>query len=466
MQRGFIAVVFLFFPVVIGSLSGCVHVERAVIEADYAFENVHVIPMSRNVVLENKIVAIKDGVIVAILDRAQAQQIKAAQRINGNSRYLMPGLADMHVHTRWNPEAMFNLYLAHGVTTVANMWSGDGDGAIDHLRLRDQIASGVMVGPRYLISGDHFQGDFPKTVADVERMLNDYQQKKIDFVKVHGDLPEAIYQAVITGANNRNIKVIGHAQHSQPLAKSLEMDGLEHMEELLYVSRDQPIGSGVATDFLSAYRANVARLRNAEYRKLVVTDIADSGIYLDPTLIVYKMVGIWTSDEDLASLRDDPNMVYLPKAVRDHWLSEEKNPYQEEGFPIDKAEVESNLQVMFALTKELYDAGVTLILGTDTFGTMIPGKSAHQELSLLVEAGLTPFEALTCGTVNIADYLNETTVSGKIAEGYRADFILLDKNPLLDINNVGTVSGVFTHNRWHNADDLAELRHVAREKIQ
>lgn len=459
MQRGFFTLVFLL-------LAGCVHVEKSAIEADYVFENVNVIPMGRNIVLENQAVAVKDGVIVAILDQANAQQINAGQRVDGKSRFLMPGLADMHVHTRWNPEAMFNLYLAHGVTTVANMWSGDGDGAIDHLKLRDQVASGAIVGPRYLISGEHFQGDFPKTVADVERMLNDYQQKKIDFVKVHGDLPEGIFQAVIAGANNRNIKVIGHAQHSQPLAKSLEMDGLEHMEELLYVSRDQPIGAGVATDFLSAYRANVARLRDPKYRKLVVGDIADSGIYLDPTLIVYKMVGTWSSDEDLASLRDDPDMLYLPKKVRDEWLNEETNPYQEEGFPIDKAEVESNLQVMFALTKELYDAGVTLLLGTDTFGTMIPGKSAQQELSLLVEAGLTPFEALTCGTVNIADYLNETPVSGKIAEGYRADFILLDQNPLLDIENVSTVSGVFTHKRWHNASDLAELRRSAREKIQ
>lgn len=456
MQRVFFTVVFLL-------LCGCVHLDKPAIEADYAFDNVHVIPMGRNIVLENKAIAVKDGVIVAILDQAHAQQIKALQRINGNSRYLMPGLADMHVHTRWNPEAMFNLYLAHGVTTVANMWLRDGDGAVDHLKLRDQVASGAIVGPRYLISGDHFQKDFPKSVADVERILNDYQQKNIDFVKVHGDLPEDIFQAVIAGSNNRNIKVIGHAQHSQPLAKSLEMDSLEHMEELLYVSRDQPIGVGVATDFLSAYRANVARLRDPGYRKLVVDDIADSGIYLDPTLIVYKMVGIWSSDEELASLRNDPDMLYLPKAVRDQWLNEETNPYQEEGFPIDKTEVESNLQVMFALTKELNDAGVTLILGTDTFGTMIPGKSAHLELGLLVEAGLTPFEALTCGTVNIADYLNETTVSGKIAEGYRADFILLDKNPLLDIKNVATVSGVFTHNRWHNA---ADLRHIAREKIR
>jgi len=410
----------LLFPL----LFGCTPLKLTDISADYVFENVHIVPMDQNVVLKNKALAVKNGKIIAIVGQSQSGRIKTARRIDGKSRYLMPGLSDMHVHTRWNPQAMFNLFIAHGITSVANMWIGDGDEQIDHLKLREQVATGEIVGPRYLVSSDHFQGDFPSTLSEVNRLLDDSQEKQIDFIKVHGDLPEDIFDALVAGAKKRNLKVIGHAQHAMPLAKTLELDGLEHMEELLYVSRDKPLGAGVATDILSAYRANVKRLRDDEYRKLVVADIARSGIYMDPTLIVYSMVGVWSSDEQLALLKNDPNMIYLPKSVRDHWLSTATNPYQEDSFPINKEEVDSNMEVLFMLTKELYDSGVPLLLGTDTFGTLVLGESAHQELALLVESGLSPFEALTCGTTNVAKYLNESHISGKIANGFRADFIL------------------------------------------
>jgi len=456
----------IFYLFLLPLLLGCASLGKSKISADYVFENVHIIPMSSDIVLKDKALAIKDGTIIAILDQSESKRIKASHRVDGNSRYLMPGLSDMHVHTRWDPHAMFNLYIAHGITTVANMWSGDGDGNIDHLKLREQVAMGSMTGPRYLVSGAHFEGDFPKSLDEVAHLLDSYHEEKIDFIKIHGDLPEPIYKGIIAGAKKRNIKVIGHAQHARPLAKTLELDGLEHMEELLYVSRDQPLGTGVATDFLSAYRENVERLRNAEYRRLVVKDIADSGIYLDPTLIVYKMVGVWSSDEQLASLQNDPDIIYLPGALKEYWLSELTNPYQVEGFPINRDEVESNMEVMFMLTKELYDAGVPLLLGTDTFGTLIPGKSAHQELGLLVESGLSPFEALTCGTTHMARYLDEEHFAGKIEKGFRADFILLDRNPLVDIKNVSSVSGVFTHNRWHDQPALAELKRVARERLR
>lgn len=436
---------------------GCASTNNT-ISADYIFENVNIISMDNESVLKDKALAVKDGKIIAIVDQSKSKNIKAGLSVNGESRYLMPGLADMHVHVRWNPQAMFNLFLANGVTTVANMWLGDGKGAsIDHLDLREQIASGKMLGPRYLVSGDHLQENFPGTLDEVDRVLNEHQERGIDFVKVHGDLPIKIYDALIAGAKKRQLKIIGHAQHNMPLQKTLELDVLEHMEELLYVSLDKKHSAALTQDFLSAYRDNVKRLRDPEYRKLVVDEIVKSDIVIDPTLIVYKMVGVWSSDTLLTEMRSDPSLKYLPKKVKDKWLSLTRNPYQEEGFPINRDEVESNLEVMYLLTKELHDAGVPLLLGTDTFGTLIPGISVHQELALLVESGLSPYEALKAGTVNVAQYLNETDSSGKIKEGYEANFILLERNPLVDIQNSKSVNSIFHHKHWYNQEELAEL---------
>ena len=438
-------------------LNSCATNKNPRIEADYIVENINVIAMDKPVAMNNMAVAIKKNKIVAIITQSKTHTIKAANRIDGEGRYLMPGLADMHVHVRWNPQVMLNLFLAHGVTTVANMRLLDGDGKIDHLALRDQIAKGEITGPRYLVSGVFLDNDFPSTITEVESVLDDHQKNHIDFVKIHGDLDADIYNAVIAGAKQRGLKVIGHAQHNMPLQKSLSLDSLEHMEELLYVSRDRPFASDNQNEYLSAYRANAKRLLDTRYREKVVSDIAASDIYIDPTLIVYKMVGEWASDEHLSAMLDNPELRYLPADLREYWLNPATNPYQEEGFPITKAEVDKNLKTLFQLTKELHDADVPLMTGTDTFGTLVPGLSLHQELRLFVDAGLTPFEALKCSTVNVAAYLGETGIAGIIQVGARADFILLDKNPLIDINNSRSVSGVYTHEQWFSRADIEKL---------
>ena len=94
----------------------------------------------------------------------------------------------------------------------------------------------------------------------------------------------------------------------------------------------------------------------------------------------------------------------------------------------------------------------------------MPGISAHQELASLVEAGLSPFEALTCGTTNVAKYLDASDTEGKIAVDYRADFILLDQNPLLNIENSRSISGVFTRDHWYSRGDLAELLQSSKDE--
>ena len=105
----------------------------------------------------------------------------------------------------------------------------------------------------------------------------------------------------------------------------------------------------------------------------------------------------------------------------------------------------------------MHEAGVPLLLGTDSFGTVVPGFSIHQELELIVAAGLSPYEALRTGTVNVAAYLGETDTAGTIEVGKRADFILLEENPLTDIRHASSVRGVFTQGNWHSESELASM---------
>jgi imidazolonepropionase-like amidohydrolase len=119
-----------------------------------------------------------------------------------------------------------------------------------------------------------------------------------------------------------------------------------------------------------------------------------------------------------------------------------------------KEHFDHNMNLLLALTKELHDAAVPLLVGSDVFGALVPGFAQHQEMELLVKAGLTPYEVLQATTVTAARYLGEYDEAGTIEVGKRADFILLGANPLEKIQNAADVRGVFTHGKWHSADDL------------
>ena len=448
-------------------------------DADLVFDHVTVIPMTRKIAQPNMSVAVRDGKIIAIVEARKSGRYESAKHIDGRGKFLMPGLSDMHVHLRMPPQDFFDLSLASGVTTVFNMGIGDGGGKIDQLALRASIAAGTMDGPRFLISGPQIERDSLKSLDDVHRILADHGQSRYDAVKIHGDLSPEIYDALISGARERGFRIRGHGQHMMPLAQTLRMDCVEHIEELLYVSRDATLGreanfgaeeNGNIHNFLTAYYHNLSRLEDPTYRAGVVKEVAASKVFWDPTLIIYSMIPVYVSDGSFAALAKDPRLAYLPESMRRESLDKEKNEYRAGLVPVfskfllsvgDPSSVKDhfdrNMKTLLTLTRELHDAGVPLMVGSDAFGALVPGFAQHQEMELLVEAGLTPYEALRAATVNAAKYLGEFDHAGTIEVGKRADLILLGANPLDKIQNAAEVRGVFTQGKWYSAEDL-EMR--------
>lgn len=443
--------------------------------ADVIIENVNVVPMTDEIVLTDRSVVVRDGMIIAIIEPEGADRFVAAQTIDGGGHYLLPGLADMHVHMRMDPASFFALQLANGVTTVHNMGTGDSNGAqkLDHLALRQQVATGQIEGPRYLVSGPQLHAAQLPDLAAVETVLDDHVRLGYDTLKVHGDLAPDIYNALIIGAHARGIRVTGHAQHMLPLAQTLRMDALEHMEEFLYMSRDGAFAEqaqGDVDNFLEAYRANILRLENEEYRHGLVQEVAASGIVLDPTLVIYTTLPRYISDERFASYGRDPLIAHLPPRIQQDYLDPEANEYRAglaklfrnfldrvgDDTPVAD-HLDHNIALMKTLLVELHSAGVPMLLGSDAFGLLVPGFAAHEELELLVSAGLSPYEALQTATVNVASYLGEEPMAGTIEPGKRADFILVEGNPLDDISNANSVRGVFTRQRWYSEMKLQHM---------
>lgn len=407
--------------------------------ADFLFENVALIPMTHEAVLEDRAVAVRDRKIVSILPQARAHTVRAAQRIDGRGHYLMPALADMHVHVEGDPERDFALYLANGITTVRNMSARD----YDHLRIRSDVETGQLVGPRYLVSGPSLTSRTLERGEDVARTLELHVARKYDIVKVHGTLPADVYDAVIEGAHSRGLKVSGHVQQGRPLAESLRMDSIEHAEEFLHVPGRKALED--RGEALAAAR-----------------EIAATGTFVTPSLVVFDAISAYLDDRRLASLRTLPELRYLPEAQRDEWLGADSNPYRAR---IKKPEAVRSLANAVPLLQQftgmLQDAGVPLLLGTDAAGALVPGFSVHSELSLLVASGLSPFEALRTGTVNVARFLGEQSSAGTAEVGKSAELVLVKANPLADVSNAGRVQGVLSQGRWHSAGALARMLEVA-----
>ena len=476
-----IAVLFLS----IGTLPGVVHA-GAVQNAYFVFDHVNVVPMSRNIVQRDKSVVVRDGIIVAIVDGRTASRYRSAKHIDGSGKFLMPGLSDMHVHLRMPPQDFFDLNLAAGVTTVFNMGLADGDGKIDHLALRASIEAGTMDGPRYLVSGPQLESWNVKSLDDVNKALQETADRHYDAVKIHGDFSPELYNALITGARERGFRIRGHGQHMMPLAQTLRMNCVEHVEELLYISRDASFGqeakfgeeeNGNNHHFLTAYYHNISHLQDHAYRAEVVKDIKDSRVYWNPTIVIYSIIPLYISDDSFAALANDPQLKYLPEGMRRESLYNDKNEYRVGLVPVFSSFLKSvgdpsslkdhfdhNITTLLTLTKELHDAGVPLLTGSDAFGALVPGFAQHQEMELFVKAGLSPYETLKASTVNAAKYLGEHDHAGTIEVGKRADFILLGANPLDNIQNAADVRGVFTHGKWHSSDDLKmRLDRVAKD---
>lgn len=478
-----IALLFLM----VGGLPGGVHAAPQK-HADFVFDHVTVIPMTREIAQPDMSVVVRDGTIVAIVKGRKASRYRSAKHIDGSGKYLMPGLSDMHVHLRMPPQDFFDLNLASGVTTVFNMGLADGDGKIDHLALRASLAAGTMDGPRYLVSGPQLESWNVKSLDDVNKTLQEATERHFDAIKIHGDFSPELYDALITGARQRGFRIRGHGQHMMPLSQTLRMDCVEHIEELLYISRDATFGEeakfgveepGNINHFLTAYYHNISRLEDHAYRAEVVKDVAKSGVYWDPTIVIYSIIPTYISDESFAALANDPRLKYLPESMRRESLDKDKNEYRVGLVPVFstflqsvgdhsslKAHFDHNISSLLTLTKELHDAGVPLLVGSDAFGALVPGFAQHQEMELFVKAGLTPYETLQAATVNPAKYLGEYDHAGTVEVGKRADFILLGANPLDDIQNAADVRGVFTHGEWYSADDLhMRLARVAKDSL-
>jgi len=444
-----------------------------------AFIDVNLVPMTENIVLKDQTVLVNGAQIIEVGPSDQIPIKENMVVINGEGKYLLPGLADMHMHTRedWDdqdiwPVSPLSLYIANGVTTIRD-FGPSGSEIIYPFRWRDEISAGLRIGPSIITSGKIL---YKSPLVDPAGLVIENYSSGFDFLKVYSYPFEEDLRIALQKADELDFYSSGHIPFSVGLQYviSLGLDEIAHVEELLYefidFDRDQELQPDewwniVRAPIVARYMKSPDQFFDDFYRENssglneIANFLAEEKIPVCTTMDVDEVVLLKNFFPDKFLAR--PENIYLEKGYIESFLAgDEKHLNQCRGVEdICAAKVDIDKWILQGLQRE----DVLLILGTDS-GTggmgIIPGYSIHDELRLLVENGLSPYQALLTGTVNAANVFKEMGGDGNfgtIEAGMKADLILIGENPLVFLGALEDPIGVMAAGRWYDQETLHGL---------
>ncbi len=418
-----------------------------------AIENVTVIPMDSERMLKDHTVVVEGRRITAFGPAAQTAVPAGATRIEGRGRFLIPGLAEMHGHfpsaqglqqfgETFGDRLLF-LNVVCGVTTVRGMIGGAAD-----LRVREEVARGVRLGPQIFTAGPSINGTSVPDNRSAWRTVTEQRAAGYDLLKIHPGVARGVFDEVARTARREGIPFAGHVPADVGLVRALlsGMTTVEHLDG--YVEALQRDGATLPeqTGFFGS--SIVDTVDESKIAALAAATRA-AGTWNTPTQILLDNLFGGAALEEIAAR---PEMKYVPAALREQWLT---GAWQFRGPDFDPARARRLVELRRRLLRALRDASAGILLGADAPQVFnVPGFATLRELEALVAAGLTPYQALEAGTRNPAIALGVPESFGTIAVGKRADLLLLDADPLADVRNVWKRAGVVLAGRWLSASEL------------
>ena len=366
---------------------------------------------------------------------------RGASRLNGTGKFLIPGLWDMHSHHQGTGVEALDLFVTKGVVGTRDM-GGDADFI---LPLRERVRSGAVLGPEIVASGpilDDAPPSFPyrrrvTNVQEAQQALLDLKQLGVDFIKVHDHTPREVFFALAEQAPKVGLSVAGHV----PMAVKVEEAADAGMRSIEHLSNYNVFGECLVDESYSA--SGCQRL----FDKL-----AAKGVWQTPTMAFFETIpdvfsgaprahSEYASDSLLELTRQNVEASHVPAAVL--------------------AKMRLAGQVSLQAIHDLKLRGNQFLAGCDG---LVPGFCLHDELEWLTKAGFTPLEALQTATINPARFLGRENLQGTVEVGKRADLVLLDADPSVDIRNVTLISAVILRGRLMTkpAIDLIVAKHRRR----
>lgn len=416
---------------------------------DYAFMNVNVVPMDTERVLPDQTVLVRNGRITSVGPAASVAVPAGATRIDGAGRYLLPGLAEMHGHIPGvdaaAAEDVLFLYVAAGATTVRGM-----QGHPSQLELKRRAEAGEIIAPRLWLAAPPLSGNNVPDAAAADRLVRAAKESGFDLLKVHEGLSADAYAAIVATATEVGLPWGGHVSQFVGIDGALRarQSTIDHIDD--YIEALNPPhspgwkasgGDRVRLMALHADESRIAALARAT---------REAGVAIVPTQILWEVL---RGARDPALMLERPENRYMPPMSITGWTNTVNNLRA----AADPAAAAREVELRNRLLEAMNDDGVLILMGTDAPQLFsVPGFSLYRELPVMVEAGMTPYEVLRSGTVNVAQFLGIADEAGTVAEGRRADLLLLEANPLDDISNIERNAGVMIDGRWLSASMIRE----------
>ncbi|MEJ7766267.1 MAG: amidohydrolase family protein [Chitinophagaceae bacterium] len=412
---------------------------------EIVFRSVNVIPMDEERVISNQVVVIKNGIITAIGDPAKVKYGRQSTVIDATGKYLMPGLGEMHAHVPPIDDIepmkeVLLLFAVNGVTTIRGML-----GHPRHLELREKLRSGEILGPGFITSGPSFSGSSVKSVDQAIAMVRSQKTAGYDFLKLHPGLSKEIFSALVKTAREVNIPFGGHVSFDVGIWRAIEARyaTIDHLDG--FMEGIVPGIDSIKEKETGLFGLYLDTLADTTLIPKLMKELHDNNISVVPTQALAER---WFAPDMLPEKAlKEPEMIYMKSDILKNWADTKANLMHNKNY--SAARVSKYIDIRRKLIFECNKNGVQLLLGSDAPQIFnVPGFSIHHELRYLVNAGLTPYEALRTGTVNVASFLNRAGELGTLTVGAVSNIILLGGNPLADIRQTSNIEGVMLGSKW------------------
>jgi imidazolonepropionase-like amidohydrolase len=387
---------------------------------------------------------------IAKIAKSEPISAQAGTTFDASGKFLIPGLWDMEVHLSWTTNSALPALVANGITGVRDM----GGRTLELEEWRSRIEAGVLIGPTIVQTGPMLNGKSfnpyqmvigpPEEARAVVRTL---KTVGVQGLSLERKVPRDSYFALMDEAKRQGLPVGGHIPNTvrPEEASDAGQNTIENAETIFDGTFGEGINDAELPDaverFLASGNANVLFERFVKNHNV-----------LTPALSTYKSA-VKALD---SSAPPDPNLRYVAASLRKDLQKNQLSP--------DVADVMKRLYPpLFKAVQQMHRNGVTFLAGTDIAGPRIPGFSLHDELALLVQTGLTPLQALQTATLNPATVLKKVSEYGAVEEGKIADLVLLDANPLENIENTRRISAVILQGRLFRRDQLNMLLREAEK---
>ncbi len=376
---------------------------------------------------------------------------KGYQNIDARGRFVLPGLWDMHVH--YGDPSQGLLHLACGVTNVRDMGNG-----VDLLEKKEKIDNGIVLGPRiqamsgFIDGAGKYAGPIGDKINSIEEgktAVKKYADLGYQQIKLYSSLKPEWVKPIAQEAKKYNMRVSGHIPAFMLAEEAIE-DGyneIQHVNMLFLNFYGKGLDTRTPIRFTSVAQRAAAFDFESKKFKAFVRKLKQLDITIDPTVSIFE--GMFTGEEG----KTDPSYKSIVNRLP---LNLQRNFKTGPSLEIKEGMIETynnSFNNMLKMVKVLYDNDITIVPGTDAFA----GFTLHRELENYVRAGIPTQEVLKMATLTSATVANKANTYGSIEKGKVADLIIVDGNPIQNIENIRRVEIIVKDNQFYKSKDIFDI---------